>query len=220
MKKTALYVYGAIIISLLLLFAFIRISSFHKIAFTISQPNLKVEVFRQFEGTKTEKVGEFTQATDLTLENGSYYYIASGENAAVKVTKFEVDRAQKIDVQPGFDQEYLASLLKSEQEALTAMIAKSNPRIDVYFNINNGKLFGIGDWYGTTLTSKQAEPNQPSDFYRVLMKKEGGQWKLLGKPKLIWSVPDHPEIPRDILSQLNKLDPTFVTTPASAGSPD
>lgn len=220
MKKTIFFVYAGLVVGLLAIFAFIRLSSYHAVAFTISQPGLKVQVFRQLDDKKTEQVAEFTSTTELTLENGSYRYIATGEHIASTVNNFEVNGRQAINVKPDFDKTYLAELLAPEQEALTAAIARSDPRITVYYTINKGELLGQGEWYGTTLTDKKADPAQPSDFYRILMKKQDGKWALIGKPRLVLSAPDYPDVPKEILSRINQFDPTQTVQDMSKADPN
>jgi len=210
MKKTAIYIYASLVIAVLLIFGFVRLSSFHSISFKTEHTGLTTELYRQVNERKSEKIGTVENGSKLTLEAGNYYYLATGEHVAPKVGKFEVTRSEEIAIQTNFTGDYLVSLLGPEEPTIHAAISRYNPKVDTYFTINKGTLYGRGDWYGTTLTSKKDDPVQPNDNYRVVLNKQNGQWRVIGKPELILSAPDYPNVPKEFLSRINQLDPSRI----------
>lgn len=220
MKKTAIYVYASLVIASLAMFAFARFSSFHTITFKTDYPNLGIQLYRQTDDRSSEKIGAIQNGSKFTLENGKYYYMVTGEHIAPSAVKFEVTRSEEMAIKANFTSDYLKSLLAPEEPAIHAVISKYSPKVDVFFTINKGELFGRGEWYGTTLTNKNDDPAQPSDNYRVVLKKENGLWQLIGKPELTLSAPNYPSVPKEYLSKINQLDPSRIILPESEASYD
>ena len=152
---------------------------------------------------------ELDKDGSIKLKKGKYL-ISSVANAdyAPQISTVDLnDQPQSVIINPGYTSTKLAVLLQTESPILRQLITSQFPATSQY-DIGQGKLYERGDWYGTTLRPKQTEEQSRVnyiDVYRLVAHKENGQWKIVtSPPRLVISRLDYPEIPRDILIEVNK----------------
>jgi hypothetical protein len=94
----------------------------------------------------------------------------------------------------------LTDQLPTIQGALTA----AYPKISTDYTVGRGKLYGDGNWYGTTLTYKGTDTAN-RDTLRVLMQKKDGVWTVRTKPpQPMLSTTEFPDVPKSALQDINK----------------
>ncbi len=73
------------------------------------------------------------------------------------------------------------------------------------FTANNTKLFGKGSWAGVLLTPVGMDPQSPGGYYRVLAEKKSGTWSLIGKPEIVLTKYNTPNVPIEMLTSVNSI---------------
>ncbi len=98
----------------------------------------------------------------------------------------------------------LAARLKKEQSTILGVLTTAYPKIKTDYSINQGQLFGKGEWYGTTLTYKGTD-SMNRDTLRVLMQKKHGVWTLRTTPPVpLLSTVEFPDVPKSVLQEINE----------------
>ena len=109
----------------------------------------------------------------------------------------------------------LEAKLVEDLPAITAVLTTKYPLIATDYNIEAGKLFDQGQWFGTTLSYKGIDTDN-RDTLRVLMQKKDGAWILrTNPPRPLLSQKDFPDVPKDILKKINQP----VSLPGTDSSP-
>lgn len=118
-----------------------------------------------------------------------------------------------VELAPTKDQ--LDERLDKELPALSAALTAAYPTIPNEYIIDRGKLYGNGEWYGTTLTYKGADVDN-RDTLRVLMQKKDNIWVVRSTPpKPLLSSKVFTDVPKKILNDINQPAPL----PGTASSP-
>lgn len=180
-----------------------------------SLPGYAARVYTVPEGNNSgggtpegDPVAEFTQSQTISLREGSYVVVGGSEpDFSIQTTAVDLISDQSISVQPVYSEAKLASLLASETPAIQQAIRTSVFGLDSTYTLGPGKLFGLGEWYGTIIypnLSAEQLRTQYVDVYRVVMKKENDAWTLVtNPPELILGAPKYPAIPKDVLENVN-----------------
>lgn len=184
--------------------------SFKKVTITTAKSDLTADVFeaglQPEDGvTNTDvKVGSITGPTTLSLKPGSYYIIPTTKNYDTSPITFTIsDKDVQVSANPGYSADYLASLLPDQLNDIKKTLLDTYPILRDYA-INDGKLYIDGTWYGTTLIQPQPGPGALGDVYRVILHQEGGEWKVKTIPQIVLTAPQNPDVPKAVLSDLNK----------------
>jgi hypothetical protein len=155
--------------------------------------------------------GELKLKTSGTIEGrlkkGSYVYVATARSQ-------KTDYQQRIGVVDVGDQpltirvaalDYsaakLLALSKQETPAAEAVIRSSYPAAMQNYSFAHERLYHSDEWFGAILA-----PSDPTklDAYRIVLKKKDGVWQIVtNPPAIILSQPVYPDVPSDILSDLN-----------------
>ena len=190
-------------------FAFKYYGSFHKVTIDVQKDDLTVDVYQaqpgvdEHDATSGIKQGSVKGRGELNLQQGDYYILPQGKKYDPTEIPFSVnDKDVTIKVNPGYSLEYLAAELVKELPAIKATITAKYPMATSNFQLNDGKLYQDGTWYGTTL-AQYAQPGQNGDVYRTVLHKVNGTWQFAAAPELVLSAPLHKDIPESILSDLN-----------------
>lgn len=156
-----------------------------------------------------QPVRETTESTYLRLRKGMYV-VVMGDVPEYNLQYEKVvlaDQPVTVVVDPAYSNARLAAMLVGELPTIQAAIKQTVPGIDTQFLLGPGRLFGKGEWYGTVIyPNKTAEELrlQYVDVYHVVLKKEGGTWKVITMPpEIVLSTVTHPNIPRQVLIDTN-----------------
>ena len=180
------------------------------ISITISKYKGNLGIPDKVIETKTEK--------SIRLRQGKYVvkYSSSGDYK---------DLVEVIDISK--PTELNAPILSFSDTKLDQMFTALKPEIKKELNqsINTGeymvvkeKLLFTGDWYAAALLPnswyksgyegyipRPLNPDNNKDAVKVIIKKEGGQWKVVTKPSIVFYINDYPNIPEDVIRETNKL---------------
>lgn len=187
-------------------FAYLYLSSSRNITFDIQQPNVTVEIYK---GTDTEKpIKTVDTTTVVSLRDGEYYYVVSGDRYEETTENLLVDSDLSIAINPNYSREYLASLLDPQEKAIHNIISTTYADIINQYDIHPGELFNRGEWYGTVITKKVADERQITDPYRIILLKENDTWRIVEQPEIVVTTTNQPTVPIDILRLINNLQPS------------
>lgn len=174
--------------------------SFRTATFDIIPENLGVTV----RDLDNQEKGSLDQDGSLQLQDGTYTATPNGESYSAVPIEFKIDGQDiTVTVDPDFSESRLEELRKSEQPAITQVIQSTYSSAIGDFTIQPGTLYNRGEWYGGLLVQKPLGGGQLGDTYRVILKKENNKWIIAAEPKIVLSASDYPDIPRDILTNVN-----------------
>jgi hypothetical protein len=162
-------------------------------------------VVKNLDGKEVEDV-EYNKG--FRLKKGSYYIETTGQDFEPLRTDIVVDKSLSLTLSPSYTSEKLSSLLSPQLDSIQKTISDDIPEINTSYKINTGKLYITGQWYATTVQKKLTKEQERTtyiDVYRVVLGKNGGNWVVLTKPpEIILSAARYPDIPRDILVDINQ----------------
>lgn len=189
-------------------FAYKYYSSFKKVTVIVQQQDITADIYRRNpnndDSGNDTRVGTVKGTQVLSLQPAKYYAISEGDKYDKSEASFIVnDKDVTINVNPGYSSTYLTSILTQERSSIKAVITAKYSGILGDFTINDGKLYHDGSWYGTTLVQKSPAPGENGDVYRTVLHKVGNNWQFAATPEIILTSPSHPDIPFDILTDLN-----------------
>ncbi len=94
-----------------------------------------------------------------------------------------------------------AQALLRERGAAKAMLQGRYSLSQRGYVISADGLFGAAEWYGCVLKPQ----NAAQDTLRVILQKKNGGWVVAAKPAITIGAPSHPDIPFDVVRQVNEL---------------
>ncbi len=142
----------------------------------------------------------------IKLKQGDYFITPRGTGIASTTIPFTVtESGQTVVVDPGFSQDRLRTLLSQEQEAVDSLLTSTYAGVISNFTVDQGSLYGYGDWYATTLVEKSPGPGANGDIYRTVLHKENDSWKIVAAPAIVLSAKENPSVPKHILNAANDM---------------
>lgn len=212
MKKLIIIAISIIVIAIISAFAFMQVSSYHKVTFAFGDDVTGATLFRikESEAGNHEIAGDeiqkITATSEVSLQNGGYYVVPEGEKVSKSDISFTVaDQDMTVDVKPGYSDEFLKSAYVKEKPAIETAMKQAFPLIASDYTPEQGALYGKADWYGAILTKKVADPRDERDFYRIVMHKANGDWKVINQPELVLTSAQFKDVPVEVLRSVNKL---------------
>lgn len=147
--------------------------------------------------------GKATSKTDVRLATGSYLVVFSGNNYVssnqiVSVKGNTTIETPTLDLTPT----RLAALLTGETNAIHSAIQAQATSIALSrYTFKNESLYHDGSWYATTLVP--TDGLDTIDPQVLVMHQVNDQWKLAAGPKIILYRADYPEVPSDVIHDIN-----------------
>lgn len=139
------------------------------------------------------------ETKEVRVKPGFYAVIYTGQG--IKQTRQLVEVRKDVTITaptPTFSDERLLALLQDQKSAINAVLS-SNDKTQGY-TPKNELLYEDGTWYAAKLVP--ADPiNQ--DTLVVILHKENNTWKVAADPAITLYIADHPEIPEDIIRDIN-----------------
>lgn len=217
MNKTRKYflLFIAFLVVILVLFLYIRhINSQQKI--TVQFKNVSdIKIKEDYVANKTPRN---TQVVLDGIENNKTHTLFKGnyiisyipddgyERKDIYVSLFDKERYIHID--PYFTEEKLDSVRKSEFRKIKTTLQQKLSAVEKNYTIYPGKLYGRGEWYGTTLQYMGNNP-ETADTLKVIMKKQNNNWNIITQPPSIsFSKYHYKNIPQYILDDVNNVQNT------------
>lgn len=198
-----------IIIPVLILIAIIAATlgikyatSFHKVSISLGDKVTEVAVYNVLS---EDKIKDISQSGDISLQNGDYYLVPSGENIDTTRLTFVIDNTPKsVSANPGYSKEYLQSELVKQLSEITKVVQNSSPLMGKY-QLDQPTLYKDVDWFGSLVVRRNIDPQDEPDYYRVVAHKVGGTWKVIGAPELVLTKEKFNTVPTEVLSAINRL---------------
>lgn len=184
------------------------------------RPGYGVDIYRAEDNSETAApesfinpknlVKELSASSTVALKQGSYV-VANKKNVdyAAQVERFTLtDTPITVNMSAAYSDTKLSNLLKSEQAGAQQAFLTAFPALKDYAFVSE-KLFQNGEWYGGMVTVKLS-PEQARltyvDKYHLIAHKVNGKWVVATTPpELVLSRVIYPDIPVDILREVNKL---------------
>lgn len=151
------------------------------------------------------------------IKPGSYLIVYSSDGYNTVSKSITIDKNITFTT-PDLDysNERLSTLLTNEKQSIEQIIYSSLPNKN--FDVVDASLYKQGNWYGARLIPKDwydkkypvnsvprvINENNKQDILRVILKKEGDGWKVIAKPSIVFAITDYPNIPQDIIRDINK----------------
>ena len=179
--------------------------------------DIKIDIYRDEDQDNSEHIPIDTNIpipSTIKLPEGVYSYKVVTGGFIDATYSFQVTKeSSSIKLQPSLNTDSLDKLTKRESDKIKSSILDSN---EFSFDKNKDsivsiKLYLTGGWAGVTLLSSRG----PADLYHIILRKEGDQWIVKTKPLIVINSLDYPEIPEEILSDINSQqssDNTSETT--------
>jgi hypothetical protein len=115
-----------------------------------------------------------------------------------------------IRLDPSYSEDRLSYMLEDEFKNIEAVLNEKYQNMSDY-DIQIGKLYKKGEWYATTL-QYIGNDYYNYDTLRLVMKKENNKWRLItDPPSIIISSYKYPDIPIDVLRDVNNNQNTMFT---------
>ena len=154
---------------------------------------------------KNDLVFSTNKSGKYKIKRGDYVYVASRPSKdyapIIKPLSLGTTRVLVSINDFKYTDQKLQSLLITESPGIENLINNSYPLPMTNYSIVSPNLYYTGQWYGALLVPKDAL-NQ--DTYRIVLKKKDGRWSVVTTPpSIILSQPVYPNIPFDVLSDLN-----------------
>lgn len=132
----------------------------------------------------------------------TYSYIAENTNTFEPVKgSFVAQNGTTVNITFDYSKEYLINKLKEESAAINSAITQKYPEQMGYYTLNYGKLYKDGKWFAGKLVPNINKDRL--DVFQVVMHKENDGWKVITTPDISLSKDVYPDVPRDVLEELN-----------------
>jgi hypothetical protein len=201
MKRNIILAIVIILVGLAGIAAYAYFASFHKVSVVFS-PDVSSATIYTEKGTEAKKL---TARGKVSLQNGNYYATPDGQKVSKDPIRFDIkDRDLTLTLDPDYSSDFLKTTLNTEQTAITAAAESAFPLIAQNYTIGSNTLYRHGEWFGALLTQKNDTRNE-LDYYRIILHKESGTWKVVGKPELVMSKAEFKDVPDSVLKSVNQL---------------
>jgi len=140
----------------------------------------------------------------VKLKSGNYVIKYDGDSGYANGKQaFTVgDSPKTVSVTAYYSDAKLAAMLTQESAAILQALDQKYARIGLY-DVQPGKLYHFGDWYGTTLVYKGNDYFN-NDTLRVVLHEENGSWVVAtDPPNITLSKIIYPAVPTDVLQAVN-----------------
>lgn len=157
------------------------------------------------------KVAEVKKSGEsIRLDKSETYQITYSGNTDYDdgLISFKPSERDVIKINPYYSQDKLSQLLGDQEGSIHNVIkSKYSNNINLY-EIQSGKLYHFGDWYGTTL-KYIGDDYSNSDTLRIVLNKEDNNWIIkTDPPSISLSKYVFPRIPVDVLVDVNNFQKT------------
>lgn len=186
------------------------LNSFQTIKVNSAQP-FRLKVYQSLHGESgftydsDHPMLELSKTGDYRLKKGLYVYVASGGTDYQSLTR-QVKLGSvpvTIDVTLELSDKKLVSLLLAEEPAIKSVIQERYPSQLQSYTIQKSRLYKDGGWYAAKLVPNDTSTN---DTLGIVLKKTGVTWRIVTlPPEIVISKAIYPEIPSEVLTDLNNF---------------
>lgn len=162
------------------------------------------------------KKDSFSMSIDVSGKESRLYtnhtYLISykpNDGYSQEEIKFSPKNRTSINIDPHYSVNKLNSILEGEFESIKTALYQKYPQLHLY-EIQKGKLYYMGEWYGTTLRYV-GDDYDNSDTLRVVLKKSEDNWQVVtDPPSITLDKYTYKNIPFDILTDVNNFQKTPI----------
>jgi hypothetical protein len=146
-----------------------------------------------------------TSGESKNLDKDHSYFVTYEGNSGYAGGRADLntkDSDSNVSIDPAYSRAHLDSMLQGELPDITQAYQDLYGEVTAY-HLQSGRLYHDGDWYGATLTYS-GDDNFNNDTLRIVFHKEDGIWKVKTvPPDITLSKFIYPDIPVDILRDVN-----------------
>ena len=150
----------------------------------------------------SKPVKTITKNGQYKLRKGTYRYFAQpvSQDFQQETKQIIIDeKKQNLSVNLTYTQNKLNELYKTELPKIVDALNKKYPTQMKSYNVNYGKLYETGNWFGGYLV-----PTDGSDQLQVILKqKDGKTWEVAATPYITISNAQYPTIPSEVIKGVN-----------------
>lgn len=152
----------------------------------------------------------------IKLATGKYYAKANLSNASkdykdnFEITKF----TKEIHLNGLYNKEFRISSLNNELNNINKAIREKYPEVDKYYEIKDGRLLMLNDWYATYLVAKDTVDEKNRDNLKIVLQKKDNKWVVHNEAMPIIS--NDNIIPTYVLSYVQSIGNTIASYEESA----
>lgn len=173
--------------------------------------DVNIHVFSGEHVDGSNKITEIKKSGDsVRLDKSETYQVTYSGTVGYEdgLVSFKPSDRDIIKINPYYSQDKLSRFL-SGQESIIHNVIKSKYSDNIHsYELQTGKLYHFGDWYGTTL-KYIGDDYSNSDTLRIVLNKVGGNWVVkTDPPSVSLSKYDFPKIPIDVLVDVNNFQKT------------
>ena len=154
------------------------------------------------ESAKTEYT--FTKSGKYNVVNKSYNYTLNPTDTRLAAQSGTLTLNGKLTYLNINESDYsvkeLSNMYKQSEAEIINSINSKYPNQMKTFSTKYGKLYKKGDWFGGKLVQ---EGSEYKDKYLIVLHKENNEWKVVTTPDISLSKDVYPDVPRDVLEELN-----------------
>lgn len=197
----------AIITSVTILVSYLS-STKEVVVYYKNSKDVNIHIFSGEHIRGSNKIAEIKKSGDsIRLDKSETYQVTYSGSVGYEdgLISFKPSDKGTIKINPHYSQDKLSQLLSSQKDSIHNVIkSKYSDNIHLY-EIQPGKLYHFGDWYGTTL-KYTGDDYSNSDTLRIVLRKEGDSWVIKTDPPSI-SLNKYvfPKIPVDVLVNVNNF---------------
>ena len=153
---------------------------------------------------KQEPAASLSESKTIKLKKGVYVVVPSAKNNDYILTNLQLgvsDSPAAISVDPEYSSTKLASLLTDSSSMINKVLSDRYPERPNIYNIGSQKMYKKGDWVGVRLNPINAGQ---LDTRYIILHKSMNSWQVYTKePEIIVSAAVYPDIPKDVLVDVN-----------------
>ncbi|MGB2787472.1 MAG: hypothetical protein WBB94_03765 [Candidatus Saccharimonadaceae bacterium] len=206
MKKLIIIFTAVIVLVTSVYFAYSYFASFSTVTFNLAEGVKEIKVYKNSDDETGDTVVATLQSSgEVRINNGNYYVTPSGDNIVNDNISIKITGNISIDIDPDYNSDYLTKLADIESGKIAEVINRSlTPAIENY-DIEQVKVYNKADWAGVLLLPKDIDIQNPSGIHRVVLKKEGDSWIVVGLPQIVMTAYNTKNVPLDVLKSVNDL---------------
>lgn len=150
-----------------------------------------------------KKIAEFDKNRSFYLKKGEYSIVPKSDD--FQSIELRLDKSMDFSVDPDYSEKYYQAVEKTERPKIESAIMDKYSQTMSNFTFSNGKFLNKGEYYILLIKQNAGPFTLFTDVYRVVLQKNGENWKTLHDPELILNIKKYPQIPENIIREANKL---------------
>lgn len=164
-----------------------------------------VDISEEQEGGKEKQIALIKNSGDTVRVRKDVSVFVRYTGAIGYADGFENGSTATVTIKPEYSAERIKEIIRQQQSDIQSAIFQ-NIRNGLSYSLDEGSLFDHGTWYISTLKPSPSTENE-ADTLRVLLKKDGNVWTMMGSPKLVFTKYNTKDVPVAVLDAVNTYSP-------------